>query len=377
MKTRYRDFLEYYEEIHKDSDNNEILKFKRYMDRFKNIDDVLWSDAELAFGKYSEEFDAYKESDIKRYLDCRKNFSNELADYLETEEKRLILNDKNCREMLAYALKDLTKDFRTEPKNELNAYMKAISGNGVFKFISFNYTNTVDRCNELLQKPGVLGERLASGSYYKNIAAEKVLHVHGYLDKDLVFAVNDVSQIVNTELYNNADALLAGFLIKQEANRLYQEGTDKKVHEVIENSHLIYIYGMAIGDTDALWWKRICLELKRRSNLRVIVYSYSAPKEGRDRSEYLLHERTIRERIVSFGDFSDAQKEEFMKRIYVTGTDIFHRLASVVKINYDSDKNDEKESEQTVVTVDMLEKRIDNYMGNHIATNDEIDNMFT
>ena len=103
---------------------------------------------------------------------------------------------------------------------------------------------------------------------------------------------------------------------------------------------------LTIGDTDALWWKRICLELKRRSNLRVIVYSYSAPKEGRDRSEYLLHERTIRERIVSFGDFSDAQKEEFVKRIYVTGTDIFHRLASVVKINYDSDKNDEKENEQ-------------------------------
>ena len=190
--------------------------------------------------------------------------------------------------------------------------MKTISGNGVFKFISFNYTNTVDRCNDLLQKPYVLGYRIANSTRYNNVVVEKVLHIHGYLNKDLVFAVNDVSQIANKELYNNADALMAGFLIKQEANRLYQEGIDKKVHEVIESSHLIYIYGMAIGDTDALWWKRICKELKKRNNLRVIIYSYSAPEEGRDRIEYLMHERKVLERIVSFGDFSDVQKEEIM-----------------------------------------------------------------
>lgn len=55
------------------------------------------------------------------------------------------------------------------------------------------------------------------------------------------------------------------------------EYVDSRVYELLEKSNLIYIYGMSIGETDAIWWKRICDLLSQKQNLRIILHCFDAP----------------------------------------------------------------------------------------------------
>ena len=73
--------------------------------------------------------------------------------------------------------------------------------------------------------------------------------MHGTIDSQMVFGVNDESQIAKPDIFEcDYGDIYEDSLIKKKANESHRENTDSKVCNILKGSHLIYIYGMSIGE---------------------------------------------------------------------------------------------------------------------------------
>lgn len=114
--------------------------------------------------------------------------------------------------------------------------------------------------------------------------------------------------------------------IKKQANENYRENTDSKVYNILKGSHLIYIYGMSIGETDSLWWERICEWLAVDSYHHLIMYKHSLPHLGLLGKDYLIGERKARNEIMDYSAYTKDQLKSIGPRIHVTGENLFGEL---------------------------------------------------
>ena len=89
LRTKYTDFIEIYREI-QPQDNEIIKRFKRNVIE-KNL--PRWSDAELAFGEATSSIS--ENFTVEDFCDCHTHFCKTLAEYLRSEQKRLVLNKEN------------------------------------------------------------------------------------------------------------------------------------------------------------------------------------------------------------------------------------------------------------------------------------------
>ena len=99
----------------------------------------------------------------------------------------------------------------------------------------------------------------------------------------------------------------------------------------MDESQIIYIYGMSIGITDTLWWERICRWLSDKSSRHLIVYRHSMPAMGLLAVEYKIEERKAKQEITSFAKLQDEQKWNIEERIHITGENMFAALKDAAK----------------------------------------------
>ena len=83
---------------------------------------------------------------------------------------------------------------------------------------------------------------------------------------------------------------------------------------------------MSIGDTDAIWWERICKWLAGNGNRHLIVYRHSMPPRGLLEVDYKIEERKAKQGITRFSKLSDAEKRQIESRIHITGNNMFDAL---------------------------------------------------
>ncbi len=334
LETRYSDFLKDYQNV---------VTCNRTIDNFKvdiMSDLPFWSNAELAFGQYTEKFDSASE-----FCSCHKNFCEELAAYLDKQESRLNFDGlaNLIPNLFIKSINSYKNGFREEQQQQIKTCFDASQGAIRYNFISFNYTKTLDKCIELSKNNSLLG----CVRYYNSVDNNRLgsmLHIHGFTDRDMVLGVNDKSQIANPKLFEGTSEEFIGQIIKKETNRLNEEHMDEKCSTLLNESDLIYVYGMSIGETDAIWWQRICTILKTRPRVRVILHSFDAPKEGIIRTEFIQHERKMREKFVNYSNFSQELKESMMNRIHITAANIFESMNDLVNC-------EENKLNELVVTV--------------------------
>ena len=112
---------------------------------------------------------------------------------------------------------------------------------------------------------------------------------------------------------------------------MYEENTDEKAHQLLRNSDVIYVYGMSIGETDKLWWERICQVMKEKQYLQLILHKHDAIERSLTGRKYATYIKEERQKFVSFSDYSDEVKDEIMSRIYIDTSNIFIELKDLVK----------------------------------------------
>ena len=86
---------------------------------------------------------------------------------------------------------------------------------------------------------------------------------------------------------------------------------------------------MSIGETDALWWKRICEVMKEDNNVQLIIYSHDAPSGTFLRRKRVTYDNDLRRMFTAFCDYEDDIRENIENRISIQSNNIFSNLSGM------------------------------------------------
>ncbi len=338
LDTTFSSFLkEYTSEISKEENEKEtapLYLFKK--DILK--DAKQWSSAERAFGKYTKELDNTKEGAALAFCECHEDFCISLGRYLENQESRLDMqamgNDAGKEFAKSINIANMLSGFREVTKSELNNALGNFGGGFTYHFLDFNYTRTLDNFFSVTKNTSaILGTRGYSGVTYPN-KLETLIHVHGYTDKDMVLGVNDESQIENIHLFEGYGQEYKNQIIKPKTNEMNERLNDKKAAEIISKSDFIYVYGMSIGETDAIWWQRIISAMLKKAKLHLIIHCHSAPKREVISRKYYTFSDKIKNHFLSFSGKDIAVMGDIKNRIHIDAGNIFSPLETLSKKSF-------------------------------------------
>ena len=314
LKTAYMDFLKYY--LNQPISDKIDLVGKRYINRLKlDIKDniQLWSDLELQYGKHMSKLGGMGKAihTIEEELDIiNDDIREKLSLYIAGEEKRAIFAEDAKKSFIDDVVKPYTH-LRDYERNEID-YRKSNSWHttsNVVDFITFNYTRTLEH---------LLGKTPSTANGFE---IHEPIHVHGYHDKRMILGVNDASQIDNDELRQLTYA--TDTLVKTNNNHSYGIAHTNKCDTLIKNAQIICCYGLSFGETDKLWWEKVCDQLKRRGDLYIILFAYehNMPDyaNGGHKLEYKMRQK--RDDFLTKGGIKDSDKTNLATRIFVTFND--------------------------------------------------------
>lgn len=205
-------------------------------------------------------------------------------------------------------------------RNHINNLFEEVKEGIVYSFITFNYTDTLDRCVDVTKSimTSEVESRYVSASGYYTSTLGEVLHIHGTTNKELVLGVNDEDQIANKSF--SAEPINKQCLIKKETNKSYRNGKIEEAREIIDESIIICLFGLSLGNTDKVWWRYICGWLREDRKRRLIIYARVAAEEGRreaGRRKKFAWQREMQNRFRANAEISDEEWDELSEQIYV------------------------------------------------------------
>lgn len=247
MQTSYKDIYSRY--IKTKSNTKNIEKFKDLLETEESCNFKTWSDFEMGMANHIDVFNS--EDD---FLECVRDFKRFLG-------QQLLLEDDTCKSQLLSNTAFINACAK-ETKNSLENFYIGQTPNIInfiddfkeshkqigihYNIISFNYTQILDT---------LIND---SKSYYKNSGPflnNSLLHIHGSLDGAIVLGVDNVNQLQKAKFPISQKTKRT--FIKPEFNTEHNIANLNKAKDMIKYSDIIYIYGMALGESDSIWIKAI------------------------------------------------------------------------------------------------------------------------
>lgn len=313
LKTKYTDF---YREYCADTtgDDTNIAAFKSVLEKWTrcnekdNTQDAEnkiedWSDFEKAFGEHSSDSSIF---DNTSYTARFEDFVTKFNLYLENEEKKVDYSDADN---IAKVMKSGVTTYyhiRRGDRLKIEQRYNQIGGQSTYNFITFNYTRTIDRCANILKNSIKNETGRAVGS---------VVHIHGYVDENMIMGVNDISQITNEKFAK--DPLVSGEIIKPTQNAECRTNYESEAIPIIDRSNIICIYGMSIGDTDKKWWQHIFKWLSGDNGRYLVILTHSDKYNKKLPFTQTKVTNEIVEKFLSFSNSSDDIKARVSNQIFV------------------------------------------------------------
>ncbi|MBD5146274.1 MAG: hypothetical protein HDT21_10280 [Ruminococcus sp.] len=330
LKTSFTDFFNIY--CNKsDYENAAIEKFKA---EIRN-NSFMWSDFEFQMGRYAHEVEPLGTLSIQDYFNCMENFRNEMITYLLKEEERInkFAFKNKCDTVCHRAIEYPFQYMRPGQRILLQDYLSKYNTESIeYNFIIFNYTHTFD---EFLTPLGynVAGDDNDIGHWTDDeedsMIIDKigeVIHVHGEFGNAILLGVNDEQQVNNPNLIKNDE--FRWNYIKPIANEMLGEQHDEISKRVIEESDIIFIYGMSIGQTDKIWWQAIIKWLCDKTDSRehfLVVFSHNTKLRRNNPLDNIKNQKEIENKLLSFApDSIKIDKNNITKHILCSlNSDIF------------------------------------------------------
>ena len=303
LQTRFTDFFDVYCQSN-DSDSDVIKKFKSEIG--DNVEQ--WSDFELQMGRFTDQVMPMGPLTSRGYDECIEDFCSNLVSYLEKQEAGIL---NRVRENIAKGIKEKCREMLQDPfsclrrgqRVQLQDYLRNQSEplDVLYNFIVFNYTTTCERYMiDVLTSGGSDRIRYCSVPNLKaDIRYGRLVHVHGSLRDEILLGVDNAYQIRNPELRKDEEFCYS--YIKPVSNRELETGQDIASQEIIQSSDIIIIYGMSIGDTDAIWWKRIAewlYEGKNAAEHFLVIYVYDSNLRRNIARHPIYKQREIRNKFL-------------------------------------------------------------------------------
>lgn len=259
LKTSYSNFYKYF--VRKADEKNIIRKWI-------NGNEQLWSDLEESLGKALVRLE---NGQVEKFYQDKEELDLLLLEYLEKEQKNFKCDEINIikREMIRSILNfntGLSKKDSASIQSTLDTYKNETY---TYRFISFNYTNCLDRILKTINNSMISSHLGSTGARQENVL-ESVIHIHGTINEEMILGVNDESQIENNMLKSNKDFL--DIFIKPRINDNIGQQKNEAVKKVIINSHIICVFGMSLGNTDKIWWEELINWLCCSTHNKLIIY---------------------------------------------------------------------------------------------------------
>lgn len=292
-------------------------------------DKESWADAELAFGKITQNF-----ADELDFLTCHADFCHKLSKYLkeETSGMEFLLED------------DLSKSFRTAIltfyENLQDFYKQKFIDSCVgssflnFCFINFNYTHTLDMYIDSISNGRRFFAQVSLDRSLLQTSIQGNIYVHGTVERDMILGVNDESQVDNV-LFTKSRKFRIPFF-KQIANqRLHNLKTEQSA-QYISNSDVVCVFGMSLGETDKIWWEKIGDWLLEDMDHLLVIFEHIDDFNPILPTESISMEEDVQDRFFSYNEkfktMSESKKEEVREQISVAiNTNMFANLKDVTQ----------------------------------------------
>lgn len=343
MKTQYSQFIPQY--IEKSKGKKEVLKdFSEELG--KNIN--KWSYFEKQIGEYTLEFSKDNKDEL---IDQLEDFETEFICYLIDQENKLELNDsESIGKFFQESILGFYETLHTESIDSIKGvFSKYAQENRYYNFISFNYTQALDKCLDKIQKKKINTRTILNNTYTDTIG--KIVHVHGMCNKFPIMGLNDIDQIKNPELAS--DQRFSNYLIKPSLNRLHRMGNATNASKIINESTIICIYGMSLGETDLLWWNKIITWLNASTDRHLIIFEHDNDFFSSSQFGWIRKMNFLIDKLQMFNKDSGIKVESLRDRIHLSIEDIFaYKLVN-------EEKENSNQFNPHVETIEKLEEKVD------------------
>lgn len=341
IESSYAKFYEWY--CKEPTDLNHIKTFRENIkDDIESdapADQKTWADFELGLGKYTAKFT--KET-IEEFLDCIEDGQENIRQYLLLQEEKF---DPDTYSEDSYnAFGESIRDFYSEVSDSERPTIQSViksqdEVNKEIKFLTFNYTDTLERIIAKLPSE-TLSSWTTRGSRYTYRISRNVLHVHGTTHEFPVLGVNDESQIANKDLLETPQ--FKEMLCKADSVRALGKLWHEEAEKQISKSKFVCVLGMSLGDSDAKWWRKLNQWLKADNSRRLIIYWFEHdPPNGVSIRKELQCKEKVKNRLVSFSKLSPEEITSIKSRIYVViNTKKFLKLEKQHAILEDAQESD-------------------------------------
>lgn len=268
LKTSYADFYPYY--LQCDSPNEAVKQLKKEIK--EDVGD--WSDLELALGRFSKEV-ASERVFTELYFDLSERLSDYLS--LEVDKKQFTRDAKISGDLFM-------PHHYLEPLDIRNylSYYKSFSVNNRdhnhVNVITLNYTDTLEK----LVGFSTGGTTTISGEVF---SIDGICHRHGVLGDTILLGVDNEEQILNESFRQNQS--VKDLLVKPSAINSMRSDNDLICKEMINKAHVIVLFGVSLGATDACLWKAVVDRLSSKIN-PLLVYFYFTSDHIPQRRKQLL-----------------------------------------------------------------------------------------
>ncbi|MCI7351401.1 MAG: bacteriophage abortive infection AbiH family protein [Ruminococcus sp.] len=314
LKTKYKDFYDKYIESNAHLSNENCIK--KFCDKI-DPNHETWSDFELAFAQNIEG----TPEEIRNILG---DFSIKFANYLRQQLKICNYDDNSISSKFKSFLTNSCNLLETRDRSIMhNAYESRMKNNDNIRvnFIDFNYTNTLDQIYELYinknNNSGVLRKYGTNNNYNESLG--DILHIHGTLDDLIIIGIDSLQQISNEDLKSNN--FVEKYCVKRKMNEEYgYSQIENKYVQMINDSKIIYAYGISFGESDHSRWIVINNWLRKDSGNKIIIFKYGTNFKQYDRTYRNLLLDAIndakREYLNLLG-FTEDECEKYFNQIFI------------------------------------------------------------
>lgn len=303
MKTSY---IQFYENclLQYKSENPIVDDIKAVYKSESEKNKDLWSDLEKALGQYVP---SSKVSDVD-FIESSNEITLQLQNYLKEEQEKLsIENEEALIQQMYNAIGhfyDIGNNLTPNESEKIKRNIYRITAGIQFSAISFNYTSAFDMCFGLLKNSGLKIKHKHGRDVFEDIFDE-VFHVHGEINDGVILGVDNVEQIKNPEWKKNLD--VQSTLIKTRANESWGYNRTNTAERMIDESIIICVYGLSLGETDQTWWRKIYQWLSIDSSRILVLALHKLPKQNRllTNNERVLMNRRGRETFMKAANIND------------------------------------------------------------------------
>ncbi len=130
-------------------------------------------------------------------------------------------------------------------------------------------------------------------------------------DLDIILGVNDETQIKNDKLRTDYGKTL---LVKPFVNNRLETLVDEECRELINESDLICLFGLSLGETDATWWETIGEHIK---NTRAILIYFAFDDDKIRYNNELIDKRQAFRALLNKRLWGEASAKEWQDQLFV------------------------------------------------------------